>query len=191
MPETVIRDLEFYLELAKRNHRGLVPMIFEVNAMPYVIGDIAGFPPKDARAMHGQGQAKPYFDEAEGLEDDDYRPSYNRGSALDSQALSADEISRLDALEVAPTIFAEGKLQRIALAKQIKGIPPRSGGVNADMADDIIRAELSRRGQSLSTDDAVRGEAVAQRTGNAITSESGLAPGAGMGQGAPPETPQQ
>jgi hypothetical protein len=185
MTETVIHELAFYEALAADNHRGLVPMLLLENAMPYVIGDIAGFVPKDARAMHGKGQAKPAV-ELDG-EFEDFRGIGTGETALERQTLSAADIERLDALEVSPTIFAERALQRIALAKKIKGLPQQQGGITGPIADDIIRAELSRRGQSLSTDDATRGEALQQRTGGAVTSDNGTGPDPAGAGGQPPQ----
>lgn len=184
MTEIVIHELSYYQELAAENHRGLVPMLFLQNAMPNVIGDIAGFLPKDARAMHAAGQAKPYL-----LEFEQEVRSVPRLSALSASTPSAQEIERLNAIEITPAIFAESKLAVIAAAKQIKGIPQRQGGINHDLAVEIIRAELSRRGQSLSTDDATRGEALQQQVAGAVTSQSGAGTqgqgGEGMG-GQPP-----
>lgn len=136
--EIVVNDPAWYHEVAKQNHRGLVPMQFLEHAMPYVAGDIAGFPPKDARAMHGAGQAVPYFpDELDRPAD---RPS-QQVSATDPA-----EIARLSAIEVTPAIFAEGKLAQIGLAKKILNVPQNTGGIDSARAAEVIRAELARRG---------------------------------------------
>jgi hypothetical protein len=185
MTEIVIRELAYYEALAAENHRGLVAMTFQENAMPWLVGDTAGFTPRDARAMHGKGQAVPAV-ELEQTEDHFASLSRTGGTAMERQALAGDEIERLNGIDVSPTIFAETKLAQIALAKRIKGLGQREGGINGEMAAEIIRAELSRRGQSLSTDDATRGEALQQRTGGALTSESGTGPDPAGAGGQPP-----
>lgn len=159
MTEIVIHELAYYTALAAQNHRGLVAMEFRQHAMPYVIGDIAGFLPADARAMHGQGQAVPYFSP------DAERPADLPVRRTEAPRQDAIEIARLDAIEVSPTIFAESKLTRIALAKKLLNLPQNTGGIQTDRADEVIRKELIRRG-SPATDE----------TGGALTSNNGTGP---------------
>lgn len=164
MTELVIHELAYYEALAAENHRGLVAMLFQENAMPYVVGDVAGFPPRNARAMHAQGQAVPYF------ADDADRPAdmpVQRAAAPSNAA----EIARLDALDVSLDIFEESKLAWIALAKKILNVHQNTGGITATKADAVIRAELARR--------AAREP---DPTGGALTSRnptSAVPPGAG------------
>lgn len=177
MQEIVIRELAYYVELASKNHRGLVPMQFHENAMPYVIGDIAGFKPADARAMHGQGQAVPYFKPGADRPAEPVRP-------VDPVPAGAMETARLDALDVTADAFKESKLTRIALAKKILNVPQNTGGIGTDRADEIIRQELERRGTPYQPQD---------ETGGALTSANGTGPlpaaGAEANPPAPPQTP--
>lgn len=157
--EIQIQELSWYEKLAQRNHRGLVAMTFLVNAMPYRVGEVAGFVPSQARAMHAVGDAVPYFKEGEAL------PAVqDTGIRASETAERSAEIERLNGIELSAAIYAEDKLAQIAMAKRIKGVDPKSK-MTLEEATEIIRVELTRR------------EAAEQAaaTGGALTSQTARA----------------
>lgn len=157
-----VQALSFYSEIAEKNHRGLVPMVFLSSAMPYKAGDIAGFVPKDARAMHVAGQAEPIL--PEGVKVPAAEPERSGVPAAE-----AEEIIRLNAIDVSPAIFAEDPLSQVAKAAEIKNLGKKATKPTPEQAVEIINAELKRREDYAETN---RQRTLA--TNGVVSSASGL-----------------
>lgn len=142
-------DLSHFHEMAKQNHRGLVPMAFIEAAMPHAVGDVAGYKPLEAKALHDRGIAVPHDS------------VYDRGDIAERRDASVvipeteDELRRSQ-VDLGDEPLDRHHLQRIKLAAQIAGHEVSK----ADEADEIIRAEIARRG------------ALASRSGGAVTSDA-------------------
>ena len=142
-------DLSHFHDMAKQNHRGLVPMQFVEAAMPHAVGDVAGFKPAEAKLLHDRGIAVPHGS------------VYERGAVGERQDASivepeTDDELRRSQVDMGDDPMGQHHLQRIKLAAEIAGrtVPTK------DEADEIIRAEIARRG------------AVADRSGGAVTSDA-------------------
>ncbi|WCS27795.1 hypothetical protein LOK46_13525 [Methylobacterium sp. NMS14P] len=142
-------DLSHFHDMAKGNHRGLVPMEFIEAAMPHAVGDVAGYKPADAKQLHDRGIAVPHGS------------VYERGSVAERRDASrvvpeTDDELRRSQVDLGDDPLERHHLQRIKLAAQIAGRDVSK----ADEADEIIRAEIARRGE------------VQQRAGGAVTSDA-------------------
>lgn len=123
-------ELADYEELAAKNHRGLVPMEFQENALPWQKGEVAGIKPAEAKKLHDDGTAIPVdVDQLKG------------GKSPERVERDDTEAKRLDAIEISPDIMSGHHLPRIQLARTIAGreVP------NDTAAREIIQAELARR----------------------------------------------
>ena len=143
-------DLRHYEEMARKNHRGLVPMVFAETTLPYTIGEIAGFRPAAAKKLHDDGTAVPH----ESVYRSGSLPEKRAGAGLVNET---EDEARRSAVEIPDNVLDAHGLKRMALAKKIAGRDPATW----EEADEIIKAEQSRRA------------ALAERTGGAVTSESG------------------
>jgi hypothetical protein len=142
-------DLSHFHDMAKQNHRGLVPMEFIEPAMPHGVGDVAGYKPAEAKALHDRGIAVPHDS------------VYDRGDLAERRDASVVVPETDDELRRSQVDLGEGPLERhhlqkIKLAAQIAGRDVSK----ADEADEIIRAEIARRG------------ALASRSGGAVTTDA-------------------
>ena len=148
-------DLSHFHDMAKANHRGLVPMEFIEAAMPHAMGDVAGYKPEQAKQLHDRGIAVPHGS------------VYERGSVGERQDASVvepetDDELRRSQVELGDEPLSRHHLQRIKLAAEIAGRDVST----KDDADEIIRGELARRGR------------VADRSGGAVTSAAFRLPAA-------------
>lgn len=142
-------DLSHFHDMAKSNHRGLVPMEFVEAAMPHAMGDVAGYKPAEAKLLHDRGIAVPHGS------------VYERDAVAERQDASTiepetDDELRRSQVDLGDEPLERHHLQRIKLAAQIAGYDVSK----ADEADEIIRAEIARRGR------------VADRSGGAVTSDA-------------------
>lgn len=144
-------DLRHYEEMARQNHRGLVPMVFAETTLPYLIGEVAGFKPAAAKKLHDDGTAVPH----ESVYRSGSLPEKQAGAGLVNET---EDETRRSAVVIPDGVLEDHGLKRMALAKKIAGRDPGSW----PEADEIIKAEQARRA------------ALAERTGGAVTSESGL-----------------
>lgn len=144
-------DLRHYEEMARKNYRGLVPMVFAETTLPYTIGEIAGFRPAAAKKLHDDGTAVPH----ESVYRSGSLPEKEAGTGLVDE--TQDE-ARRSAVEIPADVLEAHGLKRMALAKKIAGRDPATW----EEADAIIKAEQQRRA------------AMVERTGGGVTSESGL-----------------
>lgn len=127
-------DLRHYEEMARGNHRGLVPMTFAETALPYALGETAGFKPTAAKKLHDDGTAVPH------------ESVYRAGSLVEKETgagltdETADE-ARRSAVPIPGDALEQHGLSRMSLAKKITGQDPKT----YDEADEMIRAEQQRR----------------------------------------------
>lgn len=146
-------DLSHFHDMAKQNHRGLVPMEFIEAAMPHAIGDVAGYKPHEAKALHDRGIAVPHGS------------VYDRGDIAERRDASVvvpetDDELRRSQVDLGDDPMGQHHLQRIKLAAEIAG---RDVSTKAD-ADEIIQAEIARRGTRASqTGGAVMSDALRQQ----------------------------
>lgn len=144
-------DLRDYEDMARKNHRGLVPMVFAETTLPFGIGEVAGFRPAAAKKLHDDGTAVPH------------ESVYRSGSLTQKEAGAGlinetEDEARRSAVDIPADVLDAHGLKRMALAKKIAGRDPATW----DEADAIIKSEQQRRA------------AMVERTGGAVTSESGL-----------------
>ena len=142
-------DLRHYEEMARGNHRGLVPMVFAETTLPFTIGEIAGFKPAEAKKLHDDGTAVPH----ESVYRSGSLPEKEAGAGLVDE--TQDE-ARRSAVEIPADVLEAHGLKRMALAKKIAGRDPATW----EEADAIIKAEQQRRA------------AMVERTGGGVTSQS-------------------
>ncbi|WP_342163057.1 hypothetical protein [Methylobacterium sp. SD21] len=142
-------DLRHYEDMARKNHRGLVPMVFAETTLPYALGEIAGFRPAAAKKLHDDGTAVPH----ESVYRSGSLPEKQVGAGLVDET---EDEARRSAVEIPGDVLEAHGLKRMALAKKIAGRDPGT----YDEADEIIRAEQQRR------------SALAERTGGAVTTET-------------------
>lgn len=149
-PANTKLDIDHYVSMANKNHRGLVPMVFAKTVLPYAQGDVAGFRPEEAKALHDDGTAVPHS-------------SVYEAGAVETKAgasvlvdASEDE-RRRSAVALGDEPLAAHQLDRIKLAKALEG-----GDVSSpEAADAIITAELDRRNLVRPTPDQRASLAVA------------------------------
>ncbi|MCJ2019460.1 hypothetical protein MKK84_18795 [Methylobacterium sp. E-065] len=142
-------DLSHFHDMGKQNHRGLVPMEFIEPAMPHAVGDVAGYKPAEAKALHDRGIAVPHGS------------VYDRGDVAERRDASqvvpeTDDELRRSQVDLGDEPLGRHHLQRIKLAAEIAGRDVST----KDDADEIIRAEIARRG------------GLATRSGGAVTSDA-------------------
>jgi hypothetical protein len=114
------------------NKRGLVLMQVVDSFAPYDEGQLAGFPPDEALRLYQRKAAVPVGADGRPVAIPDDKPERSRTPAASSS------------VEIPPTWQSLHHLQRVRIAKEIAG----HGRVISSVAeaDEVIRAELQRRG---------------------------------------------
>jgi len=131
--------LEDYRALA-RPRTGLVPMKFLKATLTDKVDDIAGYTPETAMAMHASGLAEPAEGGGKAPGSAEKKSGPVTSKVLDKPEDS--DAARRGGVEIPDEWEGIHHLQRITLAEKITGKRP---GTAAD-ADNVIRAELERRG---------------------------------------------
>lgn len=121
---------------------GFVPVIMHATVLPYKSGEIVGVPPERAREWVEKGVAS-LAEVSEGIatfEVEGPKPAdaVENGASV-ANAPGAGEI------EIAADWTKLAPIARIGLAKKIKGMS-KTDSLKAVDADEIIKAELARRG---------------------------------------------
>ena len=127
-------DIDHYTDMAAKNHRGLVPMVFMQASLPYAAGAVAGFMPDQAKALHDAGTAVPHKSvfEAGSVEGKADASIVTNGTAEDA---------RKSAIDLGTDPLGLHQLEKIKLAKAVSNLDV----TDAAAADAILRAEIDRR----------------------------------------------
>ena len=143
-------DLRHYIDMAAKNHRGLIPMVFAKTILPYAQGAIAGFRPEEAKALHDDGIAVPH------------QSVYEAGAVETKAGASAvvdatEDDRRRSAVDLGDDPLSAHQLDRIKMAQALSGADVGS----PEAADTIIKGEIERRQLTRPTPDQLASNAVA------------------------------
>lgn len=150
-------DLSHYEEMARKNHRGLVPMSFVEPTLPFGVGDVAGFKPAAAKKLHDEGTAVPHSS------------VYDAGSIVTKAPApvvdETEEERRKSAVDYPADWSEQHHLKRIGWAKALTG----QEKMTVEEADAAIRQEVERRRLKSDTGGAVTSQSTAALQRQAVS----------------------